>query len=489
MEGSKMFEIELKRDGEENLYTQIYESIRAEILADKYTPDTKMPSIRNLASRLSVNAETVVKAYDLLAAENLIYKKEGSGSYVAPAAALKSNSDDQRLRILTSETSFISQKTIDFNGPENGGEFLEEYAWDLIFDRFYSNLKGKSFKNLKGEKNSYLNLLSSKNKNINKTKLYYSSEIQLQEILLSLIGENKELLFTEGNDNSLFASLCSNENNRYIENYDDFYLPGQEINFNVSSADYDSLMEYFENHTIDYLVISDESVEDSILNWSLSKLKSLLELAQMLKFKVIIIEYFSLYQINNKIKELLESKYKEEIILIQALTERVFTGLDLGLVYIDQKTIDNSAHESILNHYFLSEITAKNNFSAGENLINNLLSYYLDNDYLDKRIKFLRQRLTNRKVLLKEAIEDHFRGVKSVDNSSLFFLKLILNQNINQHDFKVFAEKNSLLLPDYKIFFSRKISNELIISPASLNQFSIKQGIMTLAKIYWQFIS
>jgi DNA-binding transcriptional MocR family regulator len=236
-------------------------------------------------------------------------------------------------------------------------------------------------------------------------------------------------------------------------------------------------------------VISDESVEDSILNWSLSKLKSLLELAQMLKFKVIIIEYFSLYQINNKIKELLESKYKEEIILIQALTERVFTGLDLGLVYIDQKTIDNSAHESILNHYFLSEITAKNNFSAGENLINNLLSYYLDNDYLDKRIKFLRQRLTNRKVLLKEAIEDHFRGVKSVDNSSLFFLKLILNQNINQHDFKVFAEKNSLLLPDYKIFFSRKISNELIISPASLNQFSIKQGIMTLAKIYWQFIS
>src|SRR6056297_2761184 len=149
MEGSKMFQIELKRDGAENLYTQIYESIRAEILADKYTPDTKMPSIRNLASRLSVNAETVVKAYDLLAAENLIYKKEGSGSYIAPAAALKSNSDDQRLRILTSKTSFISKNTIDFSGPENGAEFLEEYAWDLIFDRFYSDFKGNSFKNIK----------------------------------------------------------------------------------------------------------------------------------------------------------------------------------------------------------------------------------------------------------------------------------------------------------------------------------------------------
>ena len=484
-----MFEIELQRDGEENLYTQIYEAIRAEILADKYTPDTKMPSIRNLASRLSVNAETVVKAYDLLAAENLIYKKEGSGSYIAPAAALKSNSDDQRLRILTSKTSFISKSTIDFSGPENGAEFLEEYAWDLIFDRFYSDFQGKIFKNIKDKKISYFKLLESKNKDIDKTKLYYSSEIQLQEILMSLIGENNELLFTEGNDNSLFTSLCSNASNLDIKNNADFDLSGKKVKFNVSSADYDSLMDYLENNTIDYLIISDESVEKSILSWSLSKLKSLLELAQMLKFKVIIVEYFALYQTNDKIKELLESNYREEIILVQALTERVFTGLNLGLVYLGKKAISNLDHQSVLNNYSLSNIIAKDNFSAGENLINNLLSYYLDNNYLDKRIKYLKQRLKNRKVLLEETIKDHFRGIKSIDNSSLFFIKLILNQNINQHDFKVFAEKNSLLLPNYNSFFSRKISNELIISPAALNQFSIKQGIMTLAKIYWQFIS
>src|SRR6056297_1075699 len=158
MEGSKMFQIELKRDGAENLYTQIYESIRAEILADKYTPDTKMPSIRNLASRLKVNAETVVKAYDLLAVENLIYKKEGSGSYIAPAAALKSNGDDQRLRILSSRAFSAPQKTIDFSGPENGGEFLEEYSWDLIFDRFYTEYKGKSFKKIREHDSSYFKL-------------------------------------------------------------------------------------------------------------------------------------------------------------------------------------------------------------------------------------------------------------------------------------------------------------------------------------------
>ncbi len=484
-----MFEIELKRDGEENLYTQIYESIRAEILADKYTPDTKMPSIRNLASRLSVNAETVVKAYDLLAAENLIYKKEGSGSYIAPAAALKSNGDDQRLRILTSKNFSVPQKTIDFSGPENGGEFLEEYAWDLIFDRFYSEFKGLSFKKAEAQESSYFKLLQGQYSKIDKTKLYYASEAELQEVLREVIGQNKELLFTKASDNSLFSSL-------YVEEFKTFAEQGnasnsaEKININMSTSDYDSLMEFLENNTIDYLIISDQSVEESILDWSLSKLKSLLELAQMLKFKVIILEYFGLYQQNNKIQELLKTKYHQEIILIQALTSRVFPGLETGLIYLETEFEDEEAERQlILEKYRLKQIIKEKKFSAGENLVNNLLSYYLDQGYLEKRIKYLKQRLKNRKLLLKEAIKDHFRGVESADNNSLFYLKLKLNQEINQHDFKIFAEKNSILLPDYKNFMSAENSNQLIISAAALNQFSIKQGVMALAKVYWQFIS
>jgi DNA-binding transcriptional MocR family regulator len=486
LEGSKMFEIELKRDGEENLYTQIYEAIRAEILADKYTPDTKMPSIRKLASRLSVNADTVVKAYDLLAAENLIYKKEGSGSYIAPAAALKSNGDDHRLRILTSKNFSAPNQTIDFSGPENGGEFLEEYAWDLIFDRFYSEFKGQSFKKIEENKSSYFKLLQQQNQKIEKTKLYYSSEIQLREILSVIIGQNKELLFTKASNNYLFSSFYPEEFKIFAET-EKSSASDRGININLSTADYDSLMDFLENNTIDYLIIGDESVAESILDWSLSKLKSLLELAQMLKFEVIILEYFGLYQDNQKIQELLNSKYKEEIILIQALSSRIFPGLETGLIYLEPDFEDEE--ESILDNYFLKQLTKTKNFSAGENLVNNLISYYLDSGYLEKRIKYLKQRLKNRKLLLKEAIKDHFRGVETLDNSSLFYLKLKLNQEINQHDFKVFAEKNSILLPDYKNFLSAEKSSELIISAAVLNQFSIKQGIMALAKIYWQFIS
>ncbi|MFW5736795.1 MAG: GntR family transcriptional regulator [Halanaerobium sp.] len=480
-----MFDIDLKRDGEENLYTQIYEAIRAEILADKYTPDTKMPSIRKLASRLSVNAETVVKAYDLLAAENLIYKKEGSGSYIAPAAALKSNGDDQRLRILTSKSFSTPHKIIDFSGPDNSGEFLEEYAWDLIFDRFYSEYKGQAFKKIEGQKSSYFKLLQDKNSDIEKLKLYYSSEEQLAEIIKILIGKDKEVLFSKGSDYSFFNYLYAEEFKTYAAQTKNTLLKNK-IKINLSTADYDSLMEFLENNTIDYLIISDESASESILDWSLSKLKSLLELAQMLKFKIIIFEYFSLYQQNQKLRELLESKYKEEIILIQSLTARIFPGLETGLVYL---TGEAENLNSDFKKYNLSNICQGKRSSAGENLINNLLSYYLDSGYLEKRIKFLKQRLKNRKLLLKEAINNHFRGVEFKENNSLFYLKLKLNQEISQRDFKVFTEKNSILIPDYKNFLSSEKNNELIISAAALNQFSIKQGVMALAKIYWQFIS
>jgi DNA-binding transcriptional regulator YhcF (GntR family) len=154
-----MFEIAINRDAEQTLYRQIFEQIKAEILQDRYTPDTKLPSIRKLAARLSVNNETVVKAYNLLAEESLIYKKEGSGSYIAPAANYKSSSDDQRLRILTSKKS-TTNNIIDFSGSLSGREYLKEFAFDLIFDRLYAEIGSRIFSELNKENNQWYKLIN-----------------------------------------------------------------------------------------------------------------------------------------------------------------------------------------------------------------------------------------------------------------------------------------------------------------------------------------
>ncbi len=105
-----MFEIELDREGEENLYKQIYQQIKAEILEDRYTPDSKNAFYqKNWLLAWVLIQKLLLRPYDLLAEEFLIYKKEGSGSYIAPAAGYKSNQDDQRLRILSSKGFFSKE--------------------------------------------------------------------------------------------------------------------------------------------------------------------------------------------------------------------------------------------------------------------------------------------------------------------------------------------------------------------------------------------
>lgn len=58
-----------------------------EILSGKYGDDDRIPSVREYAVMLEVNANTTVKAYELLAREGIIYNKRGLGYFVTKGAA------------------------------------------------------------------------------------------------------------------------------------------------------------------------------------------------------------------------------------------------------------------------------------------------------------------------------------------------------------------------------------------------------------------
>lgn len=68
------------------IYVQIAELLCDEILASKYKEDERIPSVREYAVLLEVNANTTVKSYDLLAGEGIIYNKRGLGYFVSAGA-------------------------------------------------------------------------------------------------------------------------------------------------------------------------------------------------------------------------------------------------------------------------------------------------------------------------------------------------------------------------------------------------------------------
>jgi GntR family transcriptional regulator len=66
------------------IYQQIMDAMRREILAGIYGPDSRLPSIRDMAVELRVNPNTIARAYQEMASAGVIYFKRGQGAYVTP---------------------------------------------------------------------------------------------------------------------------------------------------------------------------------------------------------------------------------------------------------------------------------------------------------------------------------------------------------------------------------------------------------------------
>ena len=71
------------------IYLQIADRLTDEILNGKYDNECRIPSVREYAGAVEVNANTVVRSYERLTAKGLIYQKRGIGFFVAPDAREK----------------------------------------------------------------------------------------------------------------------------------------------------------------------------------------------------------------------------------------------------------------------------------------------------------------------------------------------------------------------------------------------------------------
>ncbi len=68
------------------IYVQIAEGICDDILSGHYGEDDRIPSVRELSVLLEVNTNTVVRTYDILTREGIIYTRRGMGFFVSPGA-------------------------------------------------------------------------------------------------------------------------------------------------------------------------------------------------------------------------------------------------------------------------------------------------------------------------------------------------------------------------------------------------------------------
>ncbi len=64
------------------IYEQIVERFEKLILKGALEADSQMPSVRQMAAELSINPNTIQKAYAILEQEGYIYPVKGKGNFV-----------------------------------------------------------------------------------------------------------------------------------------------------------------------------------------------------------------------------------------------------------------------------------------------------------------------------------------------------------------------------------------------------------------------
>ena len=110
------------------IYEQIIDSIKEQVLKGILKPGDQLPSVRQLAAMLTVNANTVMKAYSELEREEVIETRRGKGAFIAMAPN-KSISEKQLAELRRAlKTSCITMHYMGFDKEQ----VLEEIG--KIFD-------------------------------------------------------------------------------------------------------------------------------------------------------------------------------------------------------------------------------------------------------------------------------------------------------------------------------------------------------------------
>ena len=85
------------------IYAQLERGLRAAVATSRLRPGDQLPTVRELAVELRINANTVARVYAELERAGVITTKRGVGSFVnaTPKQAQPPRERDRRLRALT----------------------------------------------------------------------------------------------------------------------------------------------------------------------------------------------------------------------------------------------------------------------------------------------------------------------------------------------------------------------------------------------------
>lgn len=88
------------------IYEQVVDKMKELVLLGVLEPDSQLPSVRELAMELSINPNTVQRAYAELERQGVIYCVKGRGNFVSGVKDLK---EEHRQELVTQISALVRE--------------------------------------------------------------------------------------------------------------------------------------------------------------------------------------------------------------------------------------------------------------------------------------------------------------------------------------------------------------------------------------------
>lgn len=107
-----MFDIDVK--SRVPIYEQIIENVKRLIIQGVLLPEEKLPSVRSLAQELTINPNTIQKAYRELEREGYVISRPGKGSFVND---MTETMNREHIKTLTDEVEGLIKELVFLDVP------------------------------------------------------------------------------------------------------------------------------------------------------------------------------------------------------------------------------------------------------------------------------------------------------------------------------------------------------------------------------------
>lgn len=408
-----------------NIYEEIVEDIERAINNEIYKPSKKLPSVRELSQKYNCSKNTVVKAYDTLRNNHIIYSVPQSGYYIVEKL-VKNNS--------------LESSTINFNTGN-----------PLIGNLNTPDLKHCLDRAVDIYKNHSLNIGSSGVDSLRKILPKYLSNFQVftspDNIFVNLgIQQALSILtkmpFPNGND----VILIEQPTYRFFINFlksIDAKVMGIERNEN--GIDLNRLEEIFKNEKIKFFYTIPRNHNPLGTAYNKSQRKAIAALAS--KYDVYIVEddYFADISFDSKYDPIYSYSDRNHHIYLKSFS-KILPWMRIGLLVIPTNLLELFKEGIQVSYYY--------SYFAASLISQATLEIYIRSNILKKQVDSIKKELEEKQRSLRTNLSKLTKyGIKYTGGKSGSYSYLELPDFIDENGLIENLKKQNVLVTSGKCFY------------------------------------